>query len=70
MMPVDEAPDHMIAKVRGTQPEFMGTTRRRKTATRSRSRLVPMAVRGQMMGMERMVVRTMAQSDILSSSSW
>ena len=58
----------MIARLRGTQPELTGMTKSLKMATRSRSRVLATAVRGQTIGTERMVVPTIAQSENLSSS--
>ena len=69
-MPVEEAEDQQMARNNGTQPELTGMEKRRKTCTRGRSRLFPIAVSGQMTGIERMVVSTIAQSENFRSSSW
>ena len=69
IIPVEDADAQVTARVRGTQPELTGMTKSLKMATRSRSKVLATAVRGQTMGTERMVVPTIAQSENLRSSA-
>ena len=69
IIPVEDADAQVTARVRGTQPELTGMTKSLKMATRSMSKVLATAVRGQTMGTERMVVPTIAQSENFSSSA-
>ena len=70
MMPSAEAPDQIMARLRGTQPELTGITKSLNIWMRSRSRLLARLVRGQITGTVMIVVTTTHQLANLSSLSW
>ena len=70
MMPSAVAPDQMMARLSGTQPELTGITNSLKTVIRSRSRLFARLVSGQITGTVIIVVTTTHQLANLSSLSW
>ena len=69
IIPSAVAPDQMMARLRGTQPELTGITNSLKMVMRSRSRLFAKLVRGQITGTVMIVVTTTHQLANFSSLS-